>query len=75
MTSTDAWVGGALRRVTNAVKIAELHGGRSDELAEITQECVDQTVRHALSYGYSVEAVAAAAGLDTAEVELVAGGD
>ena len=69
MTTTDTWVGGALRRVTNAVAIAELHGGRSDELATITNASIEQAIQQALNYGFSAEAVATAAAMDAEEVE------
>ena len=36
MTTTDAWVGGALRRVTNAVAIEQLHGTQSSALKTLT---------------------------------------
>ena len=48
MTSTDAWIGGALRRVTNAVTIRELHGGQSNELDEVTQVSLVEAIQQAL---------------------------
>lgn len=67
-TSTDAWVGSALRRVANAVTIAELHGDRSEELAVLTQVNLHESIQQALGHGFSQDAVAAAAGMTTEEV-------
>ena len=72
MTSIDTWVGGALRRVSNAVAIAELHGDSSPELGPLTRENVEQAIQQALSYGFSVEAIADAAEMDVADVQRLA---
>jgi len=72
--STDAWVGGALRRVTNAVTIAEAHGSRSAELESLTKRNLAQTIQQALNYGYSIEAVADSASLTIEEVATFADG-
>ena len=74
MTSTDAWIGGALRRVTKAVTIADLHGGRTDELGALTQVSITEAIQQALEYGFSVEAVANAAGISTEDVAAIADG-
>ena len=74
MTSDEAWVGGALRRVTNAVTIVELHGGRSPELEVSTRENLEHAIVQALSYGFSVEAVATAASMTPDEVAAIADG-
>ena len=74
MTSTDAWIGGALRRVTNAVTIAERHGGRSSDLQESTQANLAEAIREALRHGFSSEAVSAAAKLTQEEVAAIADG-
>ena len=74
ITHTDAWVGGALRRVTNAAAIAELHGGRSHELGTLAQASLTEAVQHALGHGFSVEAVAVAAGVTDEEVQALADG-
>ena len=72
MTSTDAWIGGALRRVANAVTIAELHGGRSDETAALTLLHMAETIQQALGHGFSNEAVAEAASMTVEEVIAIA---
>ena len=72
MNSIDTWVGGALRRVRNAVAIAELHGDRSPELGPLTRENVEQSIQQALSYGFSVEAIADAAEMDVADIQRLA---
>lgn len=74
MTSAETWVGGALRRVANAVTIAELHGSRTLELESLTKENLEQTIQQALSYGFSEEAVAEAAKMTENEVALFADG-
>lgn len=74
MTSTDAWVGGALRRVTNAVAIAELHGARSPELETLTRQSIEEAIQHALGHGFSVEAVAGAASMTVEQVAEIADG-
>lgn len=71
-TSTDAWVGGALRRVANAVTIAELYGGRSEELSALTQVSVNEAIQQALGHGFSQDAVAEAAGMTAEEVFAIA---
>ena len=67
-TSTDAWIGGAPRRVTNAVTIAELHSGRSEETSALSQVSVNEAIQQALGHGFSQDAVAEAAGMTTEEV-------
>lgn len=74
MTSTEAWVGGALRRVKNAVTIVELHGERSTDLEVATRTHLEESIRQALRFGFSVEAVAAAASMTRDEVTAVADG-
>ena len=74
MTSTDAWIGGALRRVTNAVTIRELHGGQSSELDEVTQVSLVEAIQQALGHGFSLQAVADAAGMTTEEASSLADG-
>ena len=74
MTSTETWVGGALRRVANAVTIAELHGSRNLELELMTKANLEQAIQHAVSYGFSVEAVAEAAKMTEDEVLRIADG-
>jgi len=72
MASTDAWIGGALRRVTNAVAIAELHGARSPELDSVTRDNIEEAIHHALGYGFAVEAVASAASMTPEQVSEIA---
>ena len=72
MTSTDAWVGGALRRVTNAVAIAELHGARSPELESLTRDNIEQAIQQALGHGFAVAAVADAASMSVEDVNAIA---
>jgi len=71
-SSTDAWIGGALRRVANAVTIAELHGHRSEALSELTQVNVDEAIQQALGHGFSRAAVAEAARMTIEEVSAIA---
>ncbi|RZV42380.1 MAG: hypothetical protein EX269_14965 [Acidimicrobiales bacterium] len=74
MTSTDAWIGSALRRVRNAVTIVELHGDRSVELGELTQFNLSDTIQQALGHGFSMEAVAEAAAMTVEQVAAIADG-
>lgn len=74
MTTTDAWVGGALRRVTNAVAIEQLHGTQSSALKTLTRTNVEDAIREALSFGFSLDSVADAASMTATEVAVIGKG-
>ena len=74
MTSTDAWVGGALRRVSNAVTIEQLHGPQSFALKTVTRTNVEDAIREALGFGFSRDAVADAASMTVTEVDAIGKG-